>query len=63
MCVFVCGYVHMCEGIWQRQKKALGPLELELQVLVSLRHECWELNIIDNFQLFKNVESIPLSEG
>jgi hypothetical protein len=53
----------MCEGIWQRQKKALGPLELELQVLVSLRHECWELNIIDNFQLFKNVESIPLSEG
>lgn len=30
----MCGYVHMSPGVWSPQK-GLGPLELELQAVVS----------------------------
>lgn len=35
-CACVCVCVHMCEGAQKGQKRASDPLELELQVIVSL---------------------------
>ena len=46
MCMyFVCMYVHhMCARACRDQKRALGILELELQVVVSCLVGCWESN-------------------
>lgn len=34
ICVFVCGYMHLGAGTSRSQKRALEPLELELEQVV-----------------------------
>lgn len=46
MCVLVCGYVQASAGPGGGQKRALEPLEVELQTVVSeVSCEFWELNL------------------
>lgn len=40
----MCGFVHESAGVCRGQKKALDPLGLELQEVVSHPHGCWKLN-------------------
>ena len=44
----ICFYLHVyatCVGDLGSQKRALGLLELELQIVVTAHYKCWELNL------------------